>query len=84
MKLADFLWQQFGEQTMAHFGWRFGREETDDSQDEAAGIFSLKTLGEDETIARLATGVKRFKLPDEFNFIKIYQRVADDPKTGPR
>ena len=41
------------------------------------------SLGEDETIARLATGIKRFKLPDEFNYIKIYQQVADEPQDGP-
>ncbi|MGA2034965.1 MAG: MG2 domain-containing protein, partial [Thermoguttaceae bacterium] len=35
-----------------------------------------------ETIARLATGIKRFKLPDEMNYIKIYQAVAEEPKTG--
>ena len=38
--------------------------------------WALDTLGEDETIARLATGIKRFKLPDEQNFIKLYQQVA--------
>ncbi len=37
-------------------------------------------LGEDETIARLATGIKRFKLPDEFNYIKIYQQIAAEPQ----
>ena len=45
-------------------------------------ITRLQTLAEDETIARLATGIKRFKLPDEFNFIKIYQQIAAEPKTG--
>ena len=40
------------------------------------------TLKDDETIARLATGIKRFTLPDEFNPIKIYQTIADDPETG--
>ena len=25
---------------------------------------------------------KRFKLPEEFNFITIYQKIADDPKAG--
>ena len=33
-------------------------------------------------MARLATGIKRFALPDEFNFIRIYQRIADEPATG--
>ncbi|HEY2827852.1 MAG TPA: MG2 domain-containing protein [Pirellulales bacterium] len=42
----------------------------------------MSTLGEDETIARLASGIWRFKLPDEFNFIRIYRQIADDPKTG--
>ena len=80
MKFADFLQQQFGVQTMAFFGWRFGRMATDDSKEDKSGPYALNTLGEDETIARLATGVKRFKLPDEFNYIKIYQQVADEPQ----
>ena len=49
---------------------------------EASGPYALDTLTDDETIARLATGIKRFKLPDEFNSIKIYQAIADAPKTG--
>jgi len=79
---ADFLYQQFGEQTMANFGWRFGRMQSDDTKTDESGTFALHTLGENETIARLATGVKRFELPDEFNFIKIYQQIAAEPKTG--
>ncbi len=81
MRYAGFLFNQFGVQTMASYGWRFGRAQTDDTQDES-GTYELHTLGEDETIARLATGVKRFKLPDEFNFIKVYQKIADEPQTG--
>ena len=34
------------------------------------------------TIAKLANGIKRFKLPDEFNYIQLYQQITDDPKTG--
>ncbi len=34
--------------------------------------FAVHTLTDDETIARLANGVKRFKLPAEFNFMRIY------------
>ncbi len=78
LSFADFLRDQFDVQTMAAAGWRFGREETDDSQEEEQGIFALPSLGENETIARLATGIKRFKLPDEFNYISIYKQVADD------
>ena len=77
---ADFLRDQFDVHTMAAAGWRFGREGTDDSQEE--GVFALPSLGENETIARLATGVKRFKLPDEFNYLSIYKQVADDDTKG--
>ncbi len=79
---ADFLLNQFGVQTMADFGWRFGRGTSNDSQEADSGTWALHTLGEHETIARLATGVKRFELPDEFNFVKIYQQIADQPQTG--
>ncbi|MHC4180944.1 MAG: alpha-2-macroglobulin, partial [Planctomycetota bacterium] len=72
-QFADFLHNQFGVQTMAYFGWRFGRMQTDDTQQDESGTYALHTLDENETIARLATGIKRFELPDEFNFIKIYQ-----------
>jgi len=68
---ADFLRSQFDVQTMA----RFGRMFDDDSKNES-GIFAVHTLKDDETIAQLASGIKRFKLPDEFNFITIYQNVA--------
>ncbi len=77
--LADFLVNQFGTQTIA--GWGFGRESTE-GRPESSGPYALDTLKDEETIARLATGIKRFTLPDEFNPIKIYQAIADDPKTG--
>ncbi|MDY0167208.1 MAG: MG2 domain-containing protein [Thermoguttaceae bacterium] len=79
---ADFLLNQFGVQTMADFGWRFGRGAADDSREAESGTWAMHTLDENETIARLATGVKRFALPDEFNFIKIYRQIADQPQTG--
>ncbi len=67
---------------MAAAGWRFGRAGVDDSQEEEEGVFALPSLGENETIARLATGIKRFTLPDEFNNISIYKQVADDDRKG--
>ncbi|MGA2257949.1 MAG: hypothetical protein ABSG53_25065 [Thermoguttaceae bacterium] len=78
LSLADFLRDQFDVQTMAAAGWRFGRQGADDSQEEEEGVFALPSLGENETIDRLATGIKRFKLPEEFNYISIYKQVADD------
>ncbi len=82
VQFADFLLNQFGVQTMAQWGWRFGRMETDDTKENENGTYALHTLGENETIAKLATGIKRFELPDEFNYIKIFQEVAANPQTG--
>lgn len=81
---ADFLWQQFGVQTMAEYGWFFGRARVDDTKEDESGTYALHTLGEDETIARLATGIKRFPLPDEFNFIKIYQELGEKAGSSER
>jgi len=79
---AQFYQQQFGVQTMQYYGRFFRGYQQDDGKKDESGTYELHTLGESETIARLATGIKRFELPDEFNFIKIHQQIADDPKTG--
>jgi uncharacterized protein YfaS (alpha-2-macroglobulin family) len=78
-EFAQFLENQFGVQTMAYYGWFFGRMHDDAAQDES-GTYALHTLAEDETIARLATGIKRFKLPDEFNHIRIYQQLFKEAR----
>ncbi|HOD82246.1 MAG: MG2 domain protein [Planctomycetes bacterium ADurb.Bin126] len=75
MQFAGFLHNQFGVQTMAQWGHFFGRQADVENRDKS-GPYALTTLGETETIARLAVGIRRFKLPDEFNFIKIYQEVS--------
>lgn len=75
LQLADFLHAQFDVQTMG-----FRPRDEGSATEEETGPYAVHTLGEDETIARLATGVKRFKLPDEFNFIRIYRQVASQGK----
>lgn len=75
---AEFLQSQFGVQTLANYGWWFGRSPEVDSETET-GTFALHTLGENETIARLATGIQRFELPDEHNHIKLFQKNLDQP-----
>ncbi len=73
---ADFHLHQFGVQTMASYGWFFGRHsEADEKKKDKSGTWELHTLGENETIAKLATGIKRFELPDEFNYIRIYKEL---------
>ncbi|MCP4630108.1 MAG: alpha-2-macroglobulin, partial [bacterium] len=81
MNYAKFLHQQLGVQTLSRYGLNFIKDTTDYDNDEA-GPFELHTLTEKETIARLATGVKRFNLPGSANFIKIFQKIANNPKTG--
>jgi uncharacterized protein YfaS (alpha-2-macroglobulin family) len=54
-----------------------GNVDEDAEQDES-GPYAVHTLSEDETIAKFATGIKRFKLPDEYNFIKIYRKILND------
>ncbi len=79
-QMADFAFQQFGVQTMAQYGWFFRRSESDGETRDAA--FALDSLAEDETMARLATGIKRFPLPDDWNYIAIYRDIADRGKSG--
>ncbi len=73
---ATFLHQQFGVQTMA---WLRGGSGSDDDKNES-GPFAVQTLGDDETIAKLATGVKRIKLDDEFNPLKLFRQIAERSK----
>lgn len=66
----------FSVQTLADYGFRF-----DAREDEAAtknGIATLHTLKDDETVAKLATGPKRFSLPPEWNFLKLYRELAEN------
>ena len=82
---ATFLHQQFGVQTLAHYGplLGWGRPVAEDQgKDPNAAAFAVHTLKDTETIAKLSTGVKRFVLPDDHNFIKIFEEVARLPNNG--
>jgi uncharacterized protein YfaS (alpha-2-macroglobulin family) len=71
---ARFLHSQFGVQTMA--GFIRPSSEDDNPTDDATGPFAVHTLKDNETIAKLATGVKRFVIPDEHNPLKLYQTLS--------
>ncbi|HEX3600758.1 MAG TPA: MG2 domain-containing protein [Lacipirellulaceae bacterium] len=82
---ATFLESQFGVQTLAQFRLFFpptneAAEGTAEKSGAKTGVWAIDTLGEDETIARLAAGVKRFKLPEDHNYIKLYQQVAESER----
>ena len=74
MQFANFLRSQFSVQTMAYGSLRSagGLFDKDES-----GPYAVSSLSDSETIAKLATGIKRFTLPDEFNYIKIFREIAD-------
>lgn len=76
---AQFLHQLFGVQTMRQGNvmpmMRGDGPIIDDGKEDESGPYAVRTLDDNETIARLATGIKRFELPDEFNFIKLWGQV---------
>lgn len=77
---ANFAMQQFGVQTMQQFGF-FPRGGQQDGENES-GTYALHTLKENETIARLANGIKRFEIPDEFNHVALYKEILGAKDDG--
>ncbi|MDF1667661.1 MAG: MG2 domain-containing protein, partial [Planctomycetota bacterium] len=77
-RIAEFAWQQFGVQTMRYYGQAFMKaQKSGDS-----GVYSLHTLKESETIARLASGVKRFKLHPDYDYVKILRLMCAKTMSG--
>jgi len=72
---ARFAWQQYGVQTMVRYGGLpIGRAGDDEEGDD--GPWSVETLKQDESIARLAVGVRRFQLDPDYDFIALYKRLV--------
>ncbi|HYF36354.1 MAG TPA: MG2 domain-containing protein, partial [Prosthecobacter sp.] len=67
----------FSVSTISRFGLRFADENEDEGQ-RRAGISALHTLKDDETVANLATGPKRFTLPAEWAFLNLARSLAED------
>ena len=76
LRFASFLHQQFGVQTLA--GYFPGYMEGNDAE---TGTYALGTLSEEETIARIASGIRRLKLPDEFNYLKLWKEITSKGKS---
>lgn len=74
LTFAIFLEEQFGVQTLGSI-----RGRPRDDAETRNSILTRHTLREDETIARLATGVRRFTLPEGFRYIGILRNVAAGP-----
>jgi uncharacterized protein YfaS (alpha-2-macroglobulin family) len=76
---ADFLYHQFGVQTMAR-GFTYFYDDSEEKGDTRKQTFQLDTLAENETLSRLSSGIKRFFLPPDADFISIYKQIAEGAK----
>lgn len=56
---------------------QFGVYRLRDEGDLEKLIEDLKSLDDDETITRLANGVKRFKLPIEYNYMRMWRELKE-------
>ncbi|MCA9132567.1 MAG: hypothetical protein KDA45_05420, partial [Planctomycetales bacterium] len=82
MRWADFLHSQFAVDTLQQDRWLFRSAPASDEPLGEDGVHAIHTLQTNETIARLASRVKRFSLSDEFNPLHIYQEVAQSSASG--
>lgn len=83
IQIANFYRSQFGVQTLQSYMGYFSRINIDRSEEdnEQVNPFSLESLKETETLTRLATGIKRINLPDDVNFIRLYQKIVEMGKS---
>ncbi len=72
---ARFLRSQFGVETIDRFRGPWGRQPNDENRLES--LRKLASLEDSETIARLATGVRRFELPEEHNHVLLLRGVVE-------
>ena len=77
LRFAEFLQQQFGAGTASQQPWAEPIQPAQADGNPDPQKSSLLTLKDSETQARLATGIKRFTLPDEFNFLTIARSIVD-------
>ena len=83
--LAAWLHGQFGVQTLSSYGHFLARSASVPDKDalrDELRPYEVHTLTDHETLARLAVGVKRFSLPDEFNYINLFKQILENPNKG--
>lgn len=79
LMLANFSHALFGVQTLQQRGWYWNRG-GEDPLERNNSLLMLESLNDDESIAQLANGQKRFQLPEDYSFIKKYQALAEQPE----
>ena len=71
----------FGVQTLSSYRFFFNSDADADAESVAGGIWALNTLKDSETIAKLAGGVKRFDLPENYDYISLWREAFElNPK----
>ena len=78
---ADFLMEQFGSGSLG-FPINPSPEGERDGENPLAALGSLASLSDDETIARLADGIKRFRFPEGHNPLVIFRELMEDSSAG--
>lgn len=71
---AEFLQSQFGVETILNSGSGL----TPELLSREGSKYALHTLADNETIAMLASGIRRFDLPKDHNPIVIYKSLLED------
>lgn len=77
LQYAYFLREQFGVQSLVQQGWFRPAAAADDGPSDETSALAVETLADSETIARLATGVRRFTLPEGHRFVEMFREVED-------
>ncbi len=81
MERANDACSLYGVETLRSYNYFFNDDPTPESN-ESDGVWSLQTLEDSETIAKLATGVKRFKLPEEYDYIALWRESLEYAADG--
>lgn len=68
---ASFLLSQWGVATLGN-DWA---SKFDDKKEKS--IYALEAVSDNEALCKLATGVKRFKFPEGYDYIKIFKSIAN-------
>ncbi len=73
---ANEAYNLYGVHTLKQFQ-SFLDSDLAQNKEKQKGILTLDTLAENETIAKLAGGVKRFTLPENYDYINMWREIAE-------
>jgi len=80
-QFAAFAHQQLGVRTLLNSGIQLGRN-SDTNVEQETGTWALPTLKSTETIAKLATGVKRLTLREDYQYVETFLKLLNAPQNS--